>query len=79
MATNIDKALYQTPMGLEEMAPEEAIEIEIVDPEEVTISTGDMELTLSKDEFSGMTSMLTWPRARRWCLGRDGRSAIWRY
>jgi hypothetical protein len=53
MATNIDKALYQTPMGLEEMAPEEAIEIEIVDPEEVTISTGDMELTLSKDEFSG--------------------------
>ena len=53
MATNIDKALYQTPMGLEEMAPEETIEIEIVDPEEVTISTGDMELTLSKDEFSG--------------------------
>ena len=53
MATNIDKALYQTPMGLEEMAPEEAIEIEIVDPEEVTISTGDMELTISKDEFSG--------------------------
>ena len=53
MATNIDKALYQTPMGLEEMAPEEAIEIEIVDPEEVTISTGDMELTLSKAEFSG--------------------------
>ena len=53
MATNIDKALYQTPMGLEEMAPEEAIEIEIVDPEEVTISTGGMELTISKDEFSG--------------------------
>jgi hypothetical protein len=53
MATNIDKALYQTPMGLEEMAPEETIEIEIVDPEEVTISTGGMELTISKDEFSG--------------------------
>ena len=53
MATNIDKALYQTPMGLEELAPEEGIEIEIVDPEEVTIGIGDMELTLSKDDFTG--------------------------
>jgi hypothetical protein len=53
MATNIDKALYQTPMGLEDIAPEEGIEIEIVDPEEVTIGVGGMELTLTKDEFSG--------------------------
>ena len=29
MATNIDKALFQQPQGLEAMAPEEAIEIEI--------------------------------------------------
>ena len=53
MATNIDKALYQTPMGLDDLAPEEGIEIEIVDPEEVTIGIGDMELTLSKDDFTG--------------------------
>ena len=53
MATNIDKALYQTPMGLEDIAPEEGIEIEIVDPEEVTIGVGGIELTLTKDEFSG--------------------------
>jgi len=53
MATNIDKSLYQTPMGLEGLAPEEGIEIEIVDPEEVTIGIGDMELTISKDDFTG--------------------------
>jgi hypothetical protein len=53
MATNIDKALFQQPQGLEAMAPEEAIEIEIVDPEEVTIGMGGMELTISKDEFTG--------------------------
>jgi len=53
MATNIDKSLYQTPMGLEDLAPEEGIEIEIVDPEEVTIGIGDMELTISKDDFTG--------------------------
>jgi len=40
-------------MGLEDLAPEEGIEIEIVDPEEVTIGIGDMELTISKDDFTG--------------------------
>jgi len=53
MATNIDKALYQTPAGLEESTDEAPIEIEIVDPEEVTIGMGGMELTISKDEFNG--------------------------
>ena len=36
MATNIDKALYQAPMGLDDMG-DEAIEIEIVDPESMKI------------------------------------------
>jgi len=53
MATNIDKALYQNPTGLEESMDAEPIEIEIVDPEEVTIGMGGMELTISKDEFTG--------------------------
>ena len=39
MATNIDKALYQQPQGLEELAQEQPneSEIEIIDPEEVNI------------------------------------------
>ena len=33
MATNIDKALFQQPQGMESLAQdEEAIEIEIIDP-----------------------------------------------
>ncbi len=47
MATNIDKALYQQPVGIEELAQEESpIEIEIVDPEEVTIGIDGMEITM---------------------------------
>ena len=47
---DIDKGLYAAPVGIEEMAEsEEAIEIEIVDPEEVTIKAGDMELTIDPD------------------------------
>ena len=36
MATNIDKALYQQPQGIDALAQEQPdeIEIEIVDPEE---------------------------------------------
>ena len=38
MATNIDKALYQNPVGIEEAALNETpLEIEIVDPEQVKI------------------------------------------
>jgi len=56
MATNIDKALYQQPAGIDALAQdEEAIEIEIVDPEEVNISMGDMEISIGEgddDTFS---------------------------
>ena len=56
MATNIDKALYQQPAGIDALAQdEEAIEIEIVDPEEVNISIGDMEISIGggdDDTFS---------------------------
>ena len=38
MATNIDKALYGAPLGLEEMAQAEPeLEIEVINPEEVNI------------------------------------------
>jgi len=48
MATNIDKALYQQPVGIEELAQEESpIEIEIVDPEEVTIGMDGLEISLT--------------------------------
>jgi hypothetical protein len=56
MATNIDKALYQQPMGIDALAQnEDAIEIEIVDPEEVNIRAGDMEISIGEgddDTFS---------------------------
>ena len=56
MATNIDKALYQQPQGMEELAQdEEAIEIEIVDPEAVSIHAGDLDITMipdGEDEFN---------------------------
>jgi len=47
MATNIDKALYQQPAGIDALAQEEEpIEIEIVDPEAVKIGVGDLEISL---------------------------------
>ena len=50
MATNIDKALYQQPQGIAAAAEqEEPIEIEIVDPEEVNIHAGDLELSIRPD------------------------------
>ena len=50
MATNIDKALYQQPQGMEDLAQnEEAIEIEIVDPEMVNIHAGDLDITMIPD------------------------------
>lgn len=53
MATNIDKALFQQPAGLEELAGEqEPIEIEIVDPEAVHIDMGDVEIDIEKGEPS---------------------------
>ena len=56
MATNIDKALFQQPQGIGELAQdEEPIEIEIVDPEAVNIEIGDLELSIvpgEDDEFN---------------------------
>jgi hypothetical protein len=56
MATNIDKALYQQPAGIDALAQnEDAIEIEIVDPEEVNIAIGDLEISIGEgddDTFS---------------------------
>jgi len=47
MATNIDKALYQQPQGIAELAQdEEPIEIEIIDPEEVNIHAGSLDLSI---------------------------------
>ena len=51
MATNIDKALFQQPQGIGELAQdEEPIEIEIVDPEEVNIHAGELDIHIGKDE-----------------------------
>lgn len=53
MATNIDKALYQTPVGMEDAAlGEEPIEIEIVDPEAVNIDIGDLSIHMEPAEPS---------------------------
>jgi len=53
MATNIDKALFQQPQGLEELAQDEQpIEIEIVDPEEVKIGMDGLEIDIIPGEES---------------------------
>ena len=58
MATNMDKALYEAPQGLDQLGEmEEPIEIEIEDPESVRIGiAGDVEIeiepTEDDDEFS---------------------------
>ena len=57
MATNIDKALYEAPQGLDQLGEtEEPIEIEIEDPEAVRIGMGDIDIEIEKseedDEFS---------------------------
>ena len=47
MATNVDKGLYQAPLGIDDLAgDEEPIEIEIVDPEEVNIHAGDLDISI---------------------------------
>ena len=57
MATNIDKALYEAPQGLDQLGGmEEPIEIEIEDPEAVRIQAGDVEIEIEPtdedDDFS---------------------------
>ena len=56
MATNVDKGLYQAPLGIDALAEdEEAIEIEIVDPEEVNIHAGELDISIrpgdDEDDF----------------------------
>jgi uncharacterized membrane protein len=47
MATNVDKSLYQQPMGIDSLAQdEEPLEIEIVDPEEVNIHAGGLDISI---------------------------------
>jgi hypothetical protein len=49
----VDKGLYQAPQGIESLAQdEEPIEIEIVDPEEVHINAGDVEIDIEPAEDS---------------------------
>jgi hypothetical protein len=48
MANNVDKSFYQAPLGLE-VEQEEPIEIEIVDPEEVNIGIGGLEIEIDPD------------------------------
>ena len=51
MATNIDKAFYQAPQGLDQITEEqEPLEISIEDPESVTISQGEFTLEIAKTE-----------------------------
>ena len=50
----MDKALYAAPQGLEAISKEqEPIEIEIVDPEQVNIGIGGMEISLIPESESG--------------------------
>ena len=47
MATNMDKALYEAPVGIDELAAQEApLEIEIEDPESVTIGMDGLEVVI---------------------------------
>jgi hypothetical protein len=53
MATNFDKALYQAPVGVQALAQDEPeIEIEIEDPEAVTIGMDGLEIVLTPEEPS---------------------------
>lgn len=50
----VEKAMYEAPVGIEsEMGPQEPLEIEIVDPEMVSIETGGMELVILPGEGEG--------------------------
>jgi len=52
MATNMDKSLYQAPVGLSSVLPEPDIEIEIEDPESVKMKMGDIEIEIEPKEIS---------------------------
>jgi hypothetical protein len=46
MATNFDKALYQAPETMEALENEPQIEVEIIDPEQVNIDMGGMQISI---------------------------------
>jgi hypothetical protein len=51
LSTNIDKALYQSPVGVAALAQdEEPIEIEIIDPEAVSIHAGDIAISIIPED-----------------------------
>jgi hypothetical protein len=49
---SIEKSLYQAPVGLDSIVEEEPIEIEIVDPESVSIGIDGLEIEIGKAEPS---------------------------
>jgi len=56
MATNMDKSLYAAPLGLDSIVPDEfdqGLQIEIENPEQVTLSDGSVEITLIPDAEMG--------------------------
>jgi hypothetical protein len=57
MATNIDKALYQAPVGMME-SQEPDIEIEIEDPESVKIGIGGLEIEITPGDEADFDSNL---------------------
>ena len=49
MATGMmDRGLYQAPMGLSDLSEQPDLEIEIEDPEALSIRAGDIEINLGK-------------------------------
>ena len=51
MATNVDKGLYQAPVGIDQLAQdEEPMEIEIIDPEEVNIHMDGLDISIGSEE-----------------------------
>ena len=50
MANNVDKGVYAAPQGIDALAQEQPdLEIEVVDPESMTIDAGGMTVELSPD------------------------------
>ena len=54
MATNVDKALYQQPTGIDALAQDESpLEIEIIDPEEVNIHSDGLDISIQPGDDEG--------------------------
>lgn len=52
MSTNMDKSLYQAPVGLGSVLPEPDIEIEIENPDSVSMKLGDVEIEIEPKEIT---------------------------